>query len=238
MRTHPVSSNRIEALERRVSRSTSKDQSVPAAWHDSYKRMKAKLLGFIEPKRVPWIYSDTAVSIPARYARAIAAYRQNNTKKALKEIDELIRLEPDNPYFFELKGQMLVDFGRVHEGANYYKKSVNMAPKSGLIRIDYGQALLERGQENAAITQLKRALQHEPRSARAHRMLARAYGRVGKTGEAALHLAEEAVLQGKALSNARRHAQSALDTLERHTPAWIRARDLMTHIENLENAKK
>lgn len=231
-RTHPITSNRIEALERRIKQSPYADAEVAADWIEQHKRMKAKLLGFIDPSRVVWSYADNDSSVPARYAHTIAAYRQNNTDKALNLINKLIEQEPQNAYFWELKGQMLVDFGRVHDGVQAYKEAIKYEPESGLIRMDYGHGLLEIGQTQSAIEELNRALVVEPRSTRIHRLLARAYGTLGNTGQVALHLGEEAFLQ-KMLSQAKKHAQKALDTLPKDSRGYIRAGDLMRQTEHL-----
>jgi predicted Zn-dependent protease len=78
--------------------------------------MKAKLVGFIGPaNRVASRYPPSDQSLPAKYARAIAAYRAVDIKAALTLVDELISIEPSNPYFHELKGQILFESGRAAE---------------------------------------------------------------------------------------------------------------------------
>ncbi len=241
VRTHPITRNRIDALEARAQTSPYKDKPFPAEWVEQHARLKAKLIGFINPGRVPWEYDDRDKSIPANYARAIAAYRQNHVEEALKQIDALLVQEPENPYFLEIKGQMLIDFGRVAEGIPYYRRAVEILGKAPLIRIALGHALLETGESSGsnaglqeAITQLDRALQDEPRSARAHRLIATAYGRTGKENLARIHLAEEAVLQNN-LPYAKQQAETALKNVEKGSREWIQARDILDHIENIEN---
>ncbi|MCD8497374.1 MAG: tetratricopeptide repeat protein [Alphaproteobacteria bacterium] len=166
--------------------------------------MRAKLIGFISPEQVAWKYDDQDKGIPARYARAIAAYRQHDVAKALKEIDSLIASEPQNPYFQELKGQMLVDFGQVSEAIPYYRKSVSLLKEAPLIQIALGHALIESGDNpsnlNEAVRQLEQALIREPRSSRAYRLLGIAYGKLGQEGKAKLNLAEESVLQAVSIT--------------------------------------
>ncbi|GJL85824.1 MAG: peptidase M48 [Micavibrio sp.] len=238
VRTHPITRNRIEALESRAQSSPFKDRPYPPEWIEQHARLKAKLTGFINPGRVPWVYDDRDDSIPARYARAIAAYRENRVNESLHQIDELLALEPKNAYFLELKGQMLVDFGRIAEGIPVYRRSVEILGKAPLIRIALGHALLENGDSSAnmkeAITHLDRALQDEPRSARAHRLIATAYGRLGQEDLAKIHLAEEAVLQGN-LPYAKHQAEAALKNIKKGSREWLQARDILAHIENVEN---
>lgn len=236
IRTHPLAENRITALQRRIETSDHKNTAMPELWTEQHARMKAKLASFINPGQVPWIYDDKDTSIAAQYARAIAAYRNNQVDQALSRIDGLLKREPQNPYFLELKGQMLVDFGRVKEAVPYYQRAINLLPEAPLIRIAFAHALIESAPNNQstklnqAIEELNIALRDEPRSTRVHRLLATAQGRLGNQGEAKLHLAEEAVLQRR-FSYAKQHAQAVLQSEEEGSSLWIRAKDVLSFIE-------
>ncbi|MGH1378595.1 MAG: M48 family metalloprotease [Alphaproteobacteria bacterium] len=235
VRTHPLINNRIEAMERRVSESLYKDKKYPDIWKDQHARMKAKLIGFINPGKISWVYDDRDLSISAQYARAIAAYRNNHVEDAIKRIDDLLKAEPKNQYFLELKGQMLVDFSRIDEAIPYYKKALDIMPEATLIRIALAHALIESANQDGdilleAIDHLERALSEESRSARIHRLLATAYGRVNKKSNAKIHLAEEAVLQRR-YSYAKQHAQSVLDGESEGSKLWVKAKDIISFIE-------
>jgi predicted Zn-dependent protease len=242
MRTHPITRNRISALQTGLAQSKYTSQAVPEAWDEQHARMKAKLTGFLNPGRVLWTYDDRDQSVTARYARAIAAYRNNETDDALRGIDALIAEEPENPYFVELKGQMLVDFGRVQEALPHYRRAVEMAPEAGLIRIALGHALIESAQQDQAplreaIEHLERALRDEPRASRARRLLATAYGRLGEESKAKLNLAEEAVLQSR-FDYAKTQAQGVLQTAPPGSREHLQAQDLMAYIETVEPLEK
>jgi len=232
-RSHPLTRDRVNAIESKVDASSINNKNYPAEWIENHARLKAKLIGFINPSQVNWQYDDTDTSVAARYAHTIAAYRQNDVDKAINGINALIAREPNNPYFHELKGQMLVDFGRVDQAIAPYKKSLTMAKNAGLIRIALGHALLQadaKANAQEAITLLKRAVQDEPRSSRAHRLLATAYGTIGQDAKARLHLAEEALLQRKR-DYAVRQAKSALNDLPKGSADAIRANDILVFIE-------
>ncbi len=233
-RTHPLVDNRIEALDSRVEKSEYNKKPYADLWQKQHERMKAKLLGFIHPEQIQWVYDDTDVSIAANYARAIAAYRQNKVDNAINRIDNLLKNEPNNPYFLELKGQMLVDFGRVKESIPYYRKAIKIMPQAALFRIALAHALIEASNENTllpeAIQELERAQRDEARSPRIHRLLATAYGRLGKENKAKLHLAEEAILQ-RNFTYAKQHAQSILKSEEEGSKIWIKAKDIISFIE-------
>jgi len=242
VRTHPLTRNRISALEFGLENSPYIDNEYPETWDDDYKRIKAKLLGFLHPERVSWVYDDKDKSVYAQYARAIAAYQNDKIDKALELMDWLIKEEPDNPFFQELKGQMLVEFGRIEEAIPYYRKSIELFPKGGLLRIDYAHALIEasRGKNSyliEAINNLQRAGIDEKRTPRIYRLLATAYGRLGKTSIAQLYLAEEALLN-RQIPYAKRQAQTAIKGLEKDSAPWLRAQDILNSIKRTEKKAK
>lgn len=231
VRSHPLTINRIESIKAGVEKSGQQDKPLPAEWVAQHKRMVAKLMGYITPEHVAWSYDDKDQSIPARYARAVAYYRTNKIDMALSEIDALIKTEPNNPFFYELKGQMLVEFGRVEQGIAPLQKAVNLRPNDGLLRTALGHAQIETAQDSdkklsEAIENLKIANRAEPRSTYVHRLLATAYGRQKNDGYARLHLAEEALLQNKK-EYAKQQAEIALKTLPPNSSATLRANDII-----------
>lgn len=231
VRTHPLSSERIEALKNKVDQSGLTGKAWPASWNEDYLRSKAKLLAFTAPQQVGYKYGAADHSVAADYARTIAAYRTNHVAESLKMVDGLIAREPKNPYFLELKGQMLFDYGRAAQAVGPYKKSTELAPGSGLIRMAYAQALIESAGKNPAplqeaINQLKRAQQDEPRVSRIKRLLATAYGRLGQEPQARVYLAEEAMMQGNK-TEAVNLAKSAKPQLPPQSPEAIRAQDII-----------
>lgn len=236
IRTHPLTSNRIAYLRENV-HSTKHKHDFSSVWHDKFNRIQSKLLGFIYPDRALYYKSE---SIPHRYGRAIAHYRKNNLDKATTMIDALINDEPQNPYFHELKGQMLYENGRIKESLPSYAKAVQLLPGSGLLRIGYGQALLAIAKKDAdyqrSILHLERALGQETRSPRIHRLLATAYGRIGQEGIARLHLAEESVLR-RDISSARRQIGLAEPALDKSSPKWIRLQDLKQYLSTISRKR-
>ena len=237
VQTHPLVENRIDALRLRVNQSPYKGKGFPAAWNEELARIKAKLVGFTDPGQVQWLYNDRDHSIAADYARAIAAYRMNKVSDSLSRMDALLAKEPQNPYFLELKGQMLADFGKGKEAIPYYKKAIEILPDAALIRIALGHTMIESGNGASdlreAIKQLERALTEEPRASEVHRFLATAYGRLGDVNMATVHLAEEAVLQRR-FPYAREQAQSVLKNAPKDSKAWIMAQDVLSFIDSVE----
>ncbi len=236
IRTHPMTRDRIAAVRNGADKSAYKNTPLPAGWTEQHARLKAKLLAFITPAQVAWTYDDHDTSMAARYARAIAAYRQNQVQDSLRMMDGLLQAEPQNPYFLELKGQMLKDYGRVAEALPYYRKALDKAPDAGLIRIAYANGMLEtagndRARLQQAAEQLRRAQRDEPRAPLIYRLLATAYGRMGQEAVAKVYLAEEAALKGDR-KTARDMANAALPDLKTGSPEWLKARDLLSALKS------
>src|SRR5712691_9137082 len=105
--------------------------------------MRAKLSGFMDrPDTIARRYPPSDTSLPARYARAISAYRFSDVRSAVAQIDALIQTQPNNPYFHELKGQALLESGRGAEAVAPLRRAASLAPNASLIRAMLAQALV------------------------------------------------------------------------------------------------
>jgi len=239
-RTHPITRNRVEVVENGIGQSPYAHTPYPKLWDEQHALVKAKLMGYLNPGRVIWVYNDRDLSIPARYARSIAAYRENRIDEGLKGVNDLIALQPDNPYFYEIKGQMLLEFGRVEEAIPPYEKAVALKPDAALIRIALANALLQtpenKNRLKEAVKHLERALKDEPRSGYARRLLATAYGRLGDENKAKLNLAEEAVL-GRRYDYAKTQAEAVLKSAPADSRLHLEASDILAYIETAEKYK-
>jgi predicted Zn-dependent protease len=233
-RTHPLTGQRLDALERRVAGGGGA-QMGPAA-DAAFARMQAKTLGYLHPERVARAYPASDTSVPAVYARAVAAWRASRLEPALAGADALLNTIPNDPYFLELKGQILLEAGDAERAVPYYQRAVAAAPQAGLIRIGLGHALLEAGDPQTAARELTRAVRDEPRSALAHRLLATAHGRLGDEPRARLHLAEEAALRGRT-ADARAHAAAALKGLPPGSAEALQAGDILAVLDSRGQAR-
>jgi tetratricopeptide (TPR) repeat protein len=132
-RTHPISSDRIEALRNRVAKQPNYDKVDSPEALAEHAIMKAKLDGFINPQVAITKYDEKATDYPSRYARAIAYYQLKEPDRALKLIDGLLAEQPNNPYLYELKGQILFEFGRTAEAEAPQRRSVELKPAAPLL---------------------------------------------------------------------------------------------------------
>lgn len=228
-RSHPLSSERIEVLRSRVERQphySAVDTPEDLAQHEI---MKAKLEGFLNPQVALMKYKETDASFPARYARAIAYYQMKDPDRSLKLIDALIADHPDNPYLWELKGQVLFEFNRIAQAEEPQRKSVQLKPDAALLRVNLGQTLInldDPAKVEEGVKELKRSLLNEPDNTVAWRLLAQAYDKQNKDGEARLATAEQYFSLG-AVQEARVFAMRARELLPKDTPDWRRATDIV-----------
>jgi predicted Zn-dependent protease len=228
-RSHPLSNSRIAALERRANASPYRDKVDPPEDLQSFALMHAKLKGFLEPPQRTLMTFKDDNSIPGRYARAIAQYRTPDMTAALSSIRGLIADQPNNPFFYELEGQMLYENGRIKESLEPYRKSHQLAPREPLIAVSFARALAESGDlasMNEAVPILRVALVEEPDNAFAWRTLSMIHDRKGQKGAARLAAAEEAFWLGDSL-RAQQFGQVARDLLPVGSPERRRAEDIV-----------
>ncbi|MDP3174625.1 MAG: tetratricopeptide repeat protein, partial [Phenylobacterium sp.] len=228
-RTHPLSSDRIDALRARVERQAYYDQKDTPEALDQHAIMRAKLDGFINPQAAMMKYDEKDKSYPARYARAIAYYQLKDSDRALKAIDALLVDQPENPYLWELKGQVLFEFGRASEAEAPQRRSVELMPQAPLLRINLGQTLIaldSPAKIDEGVAELKKALTQEDDNAVAWRMLAEAYDKRGQDGMARLATAEYNFAVGQT-REALVFAMRARELLDKGTPEWRRATDIV-----------
>ena len=228
--SHPMPLDRIRTLEQIVKNSPNYNRADPPELVMRHKLMQAKLTGFIEsPQQVYAKYPRSDMSLPARYARAVAAFRVGDLKNAMPEIDALIAAQPGNPYFHELKGQALFESGKAAEAIAPLQKAAKLAPVPGLIQIMLAQAQLgleDPGSAKAALQTLELAARSEADNSSLWRFRALAYGRTGQIPKADLATAEAAMREGDR-ELAVQKAQSALKQFPRGTPEWLRAQDIL-----------
>ncbi len=228
-RSHPLASNRVRTTRTLAEESGLWDVPEDPEVIEQFEMMKAKLVGFIDPPaRVFRDYPPTDLSKPARYARSISAMQSADIGAALSEIDTLIELEPDNPYFHELKGQILFESGQADASVAPLAQAIELVPHEPLILISYARSLIARDNEGdvaAGEDALRDALILEPENAFAWAQLAIALEKQGLRPEAQVATAESAYNIGD-FPRAHSFASRALRDLAPGTPDFRRAGDI------------
>ena len=232
--THPMPRERISQIEDLAQKSKFRDHKDPPDLQARHDLMRAKLTAFIDsPRAVGAVYPASDGGLAARYARAVVAYRQNTPADAVRLVDELIREHPSNPYFHELKGQTLLEWGKPREAIPSLKRAVDLAPAgSGApIRVMLGHALVateDKGLVDEAIRQLTIAADRDRLDPSPYQHLSRAYGMKGDLPKADLMVATGMFVAGN-VKEARKYAARARDNLKTGSADWLRADDIVSY---------
>ena len=240
-RTHPLSSERISALQTLYQKDPAWSRGTDPALEARFQRVRAKLIGYISDKeQVLQRYPASDTSVPAHYARAYAYHRLGYRDKAVAEADALLATAPNDPYFLELKGQVLLESGKPTEALASLREAVKQAPDQPMIAAMLGHALVAtEKKENLAEAEavLKTAVNRDNDNPFAWYQLGVIYDRKGDIARAALASAERYNLEGKpklALASAR----AAVRGIPAGTPDYLRAQDIVMVSEAEVKKKK
>lgn len=234
MQSHPTETTRIRQLRDLVERSPYANVRDTPDLQQRHDLVRAKLFGFTRPNQETYRrYPVSDNSLPARYARAIA---RNCTSpsfcsaNAMGDIDALLRERPDSPYFWELKGQVLLTAGKAKEAVPPLRRAIEILKGKGpQVQIQLADAIYrssEDAKSNDEVIQLiERAIITEKEDGNAYRILAEAYYRKKMVAEADLARAELSLLSANN-QDAYRFAKRAQMQLKAGSPKWLRAEDI------------
>jgi len=232
-RTHPLTNERISHFEQ-ASKGNKYSEKSPL--DSEFSLVKAKLTAFLyDNNKVNRLYPKSDNSAPSRYARSVLSFRQGNINQALNLIDSLIKEQPQNPYFYELKGQILFESGKIKESVSAYEKALNLLPDNYLLQISLAHSLLEENDSSQntqrAMTLLHKSIISDP-SSFAWQLLARAYDKSGNKAAAYYATAEFNYAIGNVPS-----ALKQLENAEKNSPdkqIQLKINDLKQRIKDEE----
>ena len=228
-RSHPLTRDRIRAVQGYAAayKDTARDNPKANYW---FARVKGKMGAFLQnPGFTLRKIAKNDTSDIATMRRAIAYHRSSNTAKALTEINKLTSQRPNDPFYQELRGQILLESRNFQAAVAAYGRAVNLAPKNALVLAGYGRSLLAvntRASNAKALRTLEQARARDGRDPRMMRDLATAYARAGNNGMASVTTAERYAILGD-LKNAAIHAKRAAGLLPQGSTGWNRAQDVM-----------
>ena len=238
-RTHPLSSERVQTLEHRYRADPAWNRPSDPQLESRFQRVRAKLLGYVNPRQAVIKYPESDQSVPAHFARAYAYHQSGYPDKARAEADALLAIDPDDPFFLELKGQILLEGGKPKEAIAPLRLAMQRSGNSPLIAALLGHALVatEDPRNFAEAKQvLKAAVSRDNQNPFAWYQLGIVYDREGDAARAALATAERSNLQDnprQALASAR----VAMKGIPAGTPDYLRAQDIAM-VSRAELAKK
>ena len=228
-RTHPLSGERIAALENVYQTASSWNAPADPKLEARFQRVKAKLNGFVEDPRQTLVkYPESNKSVPARYARAYAWHKSAYPEKADAEVDALLKTEPNDPFFLELKGQIQLESGKPRDALASLRRAVSLAPDQPLISALFGHALIateDKDNFEEAKQVLKSAIGRDNSNPFAWYQLGIVYDREGDHARAALATAERYNLEGDRMM-ALTSARMAMGGIQTGTADCLRAQDI------------
>jgi predicted Zn-dependent protease len=230
VQSHPMPAERVAALEEFAHSSPYWDKKDDPALQLRHDMMRAKISGFMERQDTVYRrYPLSNTSLPSRYAHAISTYLHGDLQNALTQIDGLIQVQPNNPYFYELRGQALLEGGKPTEAIAPLRKAVQLSNNAPLIEMLLGQALVasdNKAYADEAVGILQAAVARESEAPLGYSQLAMAYARKGDLAEADLASAQAAYLRGDN-KTARDLASRAKTRFAIGTPGWVKADDII-----------
>ena len=230
--SHPMPQERIANLQSLVEKSPYRENKDSASLQQRHDMMRVKIAVYTEGQAaMARLLRKSSDTLAKKYGEAQAAYLFGNLNSALSKADALIRTQPKNPYFHELRGDVLMKSNHPKDAASAYAKAVALDPaKSGILPVSYGQALLAVGTPDSAkkaIAQIQIGLARDKENGIAYRYLAQAYGQLGEVAKAELASADGYYYSGD-YQNAKIFAMRAQQTLKRGSPDWLKAQDIIS----------
>lgn len=235
VRTHPMSRERMATIRAAIDRSAYPNFVAEPNLEEKHRRMVAKLFAFLKPQYATMQrYPETDTSVPARYARAIAYYRRGQFEKSLPIVDNLLTDRPQDPYFWQIKGDMQLSRSKPDEAIAAYREALKRMPNATEILNAKAHAMVESGDlsyAGEAEETLKRSAALDPENAYTWDLLARSYALAGNQGMSAYAAAEKAILIGQ-FGDVARYTIQADKLLEKGTPTWYRLQDIKIVAQN------
>lgn len=238
VRSHPLSRDRLRTIEGFAAAYGDLTSADASKWNYWFARTKGKLTAY--KRRPSWTMNrvgESGYKDIALMREAMAQHRNSNTKRALAAIDKAIASRPQDPFYFDLKGQILMETRQFGAAANAHARAVQLRPRDGLLQAGYGRALLASGNAGAALPALERARSIDFRDGSMLRDLAVAYARTGNRGMASLVTAERYALRGR-MDDAGIHAKRATGLLPEGSGPWQRAHDVLLASERAAKARR
>ena len=238
-RDHPLNQERIQALQQKFMNDPAWNKPSDPALEARFQRVKAKLIGYIDPKLAVTRYPESDKSIPAHLARAYAYHLGGYPDKANAEADALLAKDPHDPFFLEMKGQILLEGGKPLEAIPVLREATQRSNDAPLIAAMLGHALVATEDSKnfpEAKQILKVAVNRDNEDPFAWYQLGIIYDREGDMPRAALATAERSNLEGNP-KMALASAQMAMKGIPTGTPDYLRAQDIAM-VSRAELAKK
>ena len=234
-RTHPITSERISFFEKKIANSP---YSQSSNLDNKFTRIKAKLKSYLLPSSQIWReYPTSKTDINSEYAQTIAYLKELKFTDALQKINNLQLKEPNNPFFYEIKGQILMETGKLSEAKDNFAKAYQYLPNSHLMQINYAHAIIENDptQQDVkqAISLLNKAL-FKNQNSFVWLLLSQAYGKINDIANANYASAEYSIRIGN-IDVAKKQLNEA-DKYPTSKQLKLKINDLRQRLNNIDKA--
>lgn len=240
-RTHPLTRDRLRAVRGYVAAYQTKTRTASPETVYWYNRMDAKLEGFLRnPRSVLRKAEAKGAGETATLRRAVAYHKRPSPKKALTEMNKLLKLRPRDPYYHELKGQILLETRNAAAAVTSYRNAAGLARGEPLILAGLGKALLAtntRAANSEALKVLNVARGRDPGDPTMLRDLAVAHAKNGQNAMASVATAERYLTIGR-FKEAELHSKRAMGALPRGSSGWLRAQDVLISVQAIPKSKR
>lgn len=132
--THPLSRNRRQFIENKIKKETFSDDGFNKKYKDKFNFIKAKILAYNKNQGNDIKIDVEKGSDYEKYANAIINMSSNRINNALNDANYLINKYSDNPYFYELKGDIYLKANDIKSALINYEKADNMIKDNTLIK--------------------------------------------------------------------------------------------------------
>ena len=123
--THPLSSERKKVIKLNLLNQNIKEFHTLNA---KFSLVKAKVNGFfLEEEELNVLYPSLS-TIESLYAFSFRNYKIGKIGDAINLINECIKIDRENAYFYELKGQILFESGKTFESIKAFRKAKELKP--------------------------------------------------------------------------------------------------------------
>ena len=231
--SHPMPRERIANLETLARSSKNFNRKDPAALQQRHDLIRAKIAAYTQGHSAAMrLFRNDPRGLPALYADAIGTFLSGNARAAVGKIDALIRVQPKNAYFHEMRGEILMKTGQPAQAAQSFSRAMQLdKSKSGIIQIAYGQALMATGKSDMlkkAVVELQAGLLRAKEYSVGYRYLAQAQAQLGNIAGADLATADGNFYAGN-YKDAKIFAARAQQKLKKGSPGWLRAQDIINY---------
>tara|TARA_B100000401_G_C52814108_1_gene725757 strand:- start:3549 stop:4895 length:1347 start_codon:yes stop_codon:yes gene_type:complete len=227
--THPSTLSRVTWINFALENFNNCEYELDEELKRRFELLKAKLHGFTHPyKETQAIYNSSKDT--DLYANAVSGYFQGNHKMSIKNMKELIKRYPANPFYRELIGEIYFANNDYERAIEYHQSAIDRIGKvNDLYYMMMGNYLLtfENSEKSSnAISFLKKSIHLNSKNAYTWYLLSRAYAQIGSISLANYATAERYFLTGeRELSY--EFALKAVKSIEENTPEWYRSNDLI-----------